>query len=97
MSTSATFTADVTPTFDGLTPVFELSVFKMVPGGICGPGESATCLSMDAVVEALSDWGFELAGPFGPVCANGFASAPLIRLADLDAATIDLPAPWNKA
>lgn len=78
------FTLNVAPDgFDGLFPVYELSIYRMVKAGVCGPftGEPERVIARDglaAVDRWLHSQGFVRVGDFGPVCANGFASAPVI-------------------
>lgn len=54
------------------------------PAGISGPhaefvigGTSA--LDSTAIDDQLGALGFQLDGPFGAVCANGFDSAPVVK------------------
>lgn len=73
-----TFSACVTPSLDGLNPRYEVMVYRMVRGGICGPfSEDVTVNSLAEVDAQLAKWGFKRTGEFGPVCTNGFAEASL--------------------
>lgn len=76
----ATYTVTAEPKgFDGLTPQYEILVYRMVEAGVCGPhSEAVTVLGMEGVDAQVQAWGFYRTGGFGPVCANGFAEAPLV-------------------
>lgn len=77
---SVSYQADVVPAFDGVTATYTVSLYRSVRGGVCGPySEATTCTSMYEVVTTLLGWGYLLAAPFGEVCPNGYASAPLLR------------------
>lgn len=77
------FTVDVTPAgFDALFPRYEVSIYRMIEGGVCGPFVEPVVVTARDGLLAIDRWlashGFVRVGDFGPVCANGFASAPVI-------------------
>lgn len=75
-----TYTANITPSFDGLIPRYEVGVYVTRTGGVCGPfTEYETVWSLDDADAYLARWGFTRAGDWGPVCANGFAQAELVE------------------
>lgn len=77
-TTRTTYSVDVTPSFDGLAPQYEVSIYRTIRGGICGPtGDETTVSSLSSVDAWLTGRGFSRTSNFGPVCTNGFASAPL--------------------
>ena len=78
--TSTTYTANITPSFDGLLPRYEVGVYVMRTAGICGPfDEGTTVESLEAADALLTGWGFTRTAEWGPLCANGFAEAPLVQ------------------
>ena len=78
-NTSTHFTASVTPTFVGLVPSYDVLVYVVRIAGICGPAETGTAATLAEVDEMLTSWGYTRIDEFGAVCANGFASAPIVR------------------
>lgn len=75
---SITFEVCVTPRFDNLTPLFDVMIYRNVEGGVCGPfSDDHVCSSLETVDNWLGSQGFTRTAKFGPVCANGFATAPL--------------------
>lgn len=76
----ARYEVNVTPVgFDGLTPTYEVMVYRFIKAGICGPfAGPVTVTGLDGVHDKVGDWGFLITSDFGPVCANGFATATAI-------------------
>ena len=77
-----TYEVNVTPLeFDGLTPIYEVMIYRYREAGICGPSSSTeTVAGLDAVDVWLEQRGFKRQGEFGKVCRNGFATAALERV-----------------
>ena len=77
-----TYEVNVTPKeFDGLSPVYEVMIYRSIEAGICGPyTDTELVVGLDGVDEWLADLGFERQGPFGEVCHNGFATSGLDRV-----------------
>lgn len=74
-----TYTVSVTPTFDGLASRYAVTLYSNVRAGVCGPfSEDVTVNTLAEVDQQLFVWGFNRTGEFGPVCANGFADAPVV-------------------
>jgi hypothetical protein len=78
----ATYEVNVTPVgFEGLTPVYEVMLYRYVKAGICGPfSETVRVVGLANVRNAIIDMGYAPVEEFGPVCANGFASAKVVPL-----------------
>jgi hypothetical protein len=78
MTTIVAYDIDVTPKgFNGLTPLYEVSLYRRVRAGVCGPfSEAVTVEGFGAIDKAVNAMGYKRTGEFGPVCANGFATAP---------------------
>lgn len=75
---STSYEVNVTPTgFDGLTPKYNASIYIMRTGGICEPGASEDVVGLDGVDRWLSENGYKRTAEYGPVCLNGFATAPV--------------------
>lgn len=74
-----TYDVNVTPRFDGLTPVYETTLYQWVKAGICGPfGEIGEFNSLEDIDQGLFYQGWIRVGEFGPVCRNGFATAMIV-------------------
>ena len=70
---------NVTPIeFDGLTPIYEVTVYRWRWAGVCGPAETANVAGLDAVDEWLDLHGYERTTDYSDVCGNGFATAELV-------------------
>ena len=73
------YEVNVTPIeFDGLTPVYEVTVYHWRWAGVCGPAETANVAGLDAVDDWLEMNGYERSSDYGDVCGNGFATAELV-------------------
>lgn len=88
--TTATFTVSVTPTVAEFQPDpvnwklnLNVVVTKSVPNGVDGPFTTGFMPS-DDLVDWLAGHGFKLAGDFGPMCGNGFATAKLAKIGERD-------------
>lgn len=78
MNTDTTYEVNVTPSLDGLTPRYDASIYRMVHMGVCGPwSERKTFASLAEIDEWLTSSGYTRSTEYGPVCANGFATAYL--------------------
>ena len=75
MNTNPTDTACITPQDDGTVDVM---IYRMLPAGICGPFTSTKTVAADEVDAQIARFGFVRTGEFGPLCANGFAEAPVV-------------------
>jgi hypothetical protein len=79
--TKTSYEVNVTPSgFAGLSPVYEVTLYVTRQAGVCGPvftGHKVESLS--EVDEMLDRWGFDRTSGYGPVCANGFATATVER------------------
>lgn len=76
----ATFEVHITPRFAGVHPLWDVTVYKSIPAGVCGPAEEFTVDATFAALDAaLATFQYERTSEFGPVCANGFATAQLTR------------------
>lgn len=73
-----TYTLDVTPGFDAeLRPYYDATIYENRKAGVCGPFAKAEYDNLDDLGAWVSSKGFRQTAPFGPVSANGYASAPL--------------------
>jgi hypothetical protein len=79
MSAIERFEVNATPVgFEGLTPKYEIMLYRSVKAGICGPfSETVTVVGFPAIAAKVYEWGYVITDFFGPVCANGFATAPV--------------------
>jgi hypothetical protein len=81
--TTTTYTVNVTPVgFDDLDPVYEAQVYVTRFAGICGPADTMpnpvnTIAQIDAWLDTI---GFTRTGDYGDVCANGFATATIVKV-----------------
>ena len=75
-----TYTLSITPELDGLYVSYKCVVIENVYAGISGPLYTFTLAELGAIAIALVEFDLEFAGAIGPMCDNGFASAPLAKI-----------------
>lgn len=80
MTNDTIYTANITPSFDGLTPRYEVGIYVNRTAGVCGPfTDYETVATVEDADDYLARWGFTRAAEWGPVCSNGFAEAALVK------------------
>lgn len=73
-----TYEVNVQPIgFEGLRPKYEVSIYIWRKHGVCGPGAETTIVGLDQIDTWLRSIGYLRLSAFGPVCTNGYASAPI--------------------
>ena len=78
--TNTTYTANITPSFEGLAPRYEVGVYAMRTAGVSGPfTEYETVETLAAADAYLARWGFTRSSDWGECCPNGFAEADLVQ------------------
>jgi hypothetical protein len=78
MAVEATYEVNATPlpVPEGDAPAYEVSVYRFIKAGICGP------FTDSEIVEDIDAWlllnGFVRTEEFGALCQNGFRSAACV-------------------
>lgn len=76
---NAKYEVIITPLYEGLTPYYEVMIYRSIYAGVCGPFSEKE--RVDADIEAVESWvvhqGYLPSGEYSEIHRNGFATSPI--------------------